>query len=54
MIHGLCCDMRLVQIKKKAASSELIPVVSIQRSKLIQNQLGPHVAYITSLIPSRL
>jgi hypothetical protein len=38
--------MRLVQIRNKAAPSELIPEVSIPRSKLIGNQLGAHAVYI--------
>jgi hypothetical protein len=46
--------MRLVQIRNKAAPSEIIPEVSIQRIKLIVNQLGVRVVYITSLLPSEI
>jgi hypothetical protein len=42
----ICCDMRLVQIRNKAAPSELIPSFSIQRNKLISNQLDLLIVYI--------
>ena len=44
--------MKLVQIRNQAAPSELIPEVSIRRSKSIGNQLGAHAVYIASRIPS--
>jgi hypothetical protein len=44
--------MTLEQIRNKAAPSELIPEVSIRRSKLIRNQLAAHAAYVASRIPS--
>jgi hypothetical protein len=46
--------MRLVQIRNKAAPSEIISEVSIRRTKLIENQLDLLVVYIASLIPSEL
>ena len=49
---GFCCDMRLVQIKNRAAPSELIPGISIRSIKLIGNQLDILVVYIASCIPS--
>ena len=44
--------MRLVQIKNRAAPSELIPGISIRSIKLISNQLDILVVYIASCIPS--
>ena len=44
--------MRLVQIRNKAAASEIITDVSIRTIKLIVNQLDLLVVYIASLIPS--
>jgi hypothetical protein len=44
--------MRLVQIRNQAALAELIPALSIQRSKLIENQLDLLIVYIASVIPS--
>ena len=44
--------MRLVQIKNRAAPSELIPGISIRSIKLISNQLDIFVVYIDSCIPS--
>jgi hypothetical protein len=44
--------MKLVQIRNKAAPSELIPDVSIQTSRLISNQPGAHAVYIASRISS--
>lgn len=41
-------DMRLVQISNKAAPSEIISAVSVQRTKWIVNQLGVRAAYIDS------
>jgi hypothetical protein len=46
--------MRLVQIRNKAAPSEIIPEVSIQRLKLISNQLDLVAVYIASCIPSEI
>ena len=46
-----CCDMRQVQIRNKAAASEIIPEVSIRRMKLIYNQRNLLVLYMASLIP---
>lgn len=46
--------MRLVQIKNRAAPSELIPGISIRSIKLISNQLDILVVYIASCIPSEL
>lgn len=43
--EGECCDMRLVHIRNKAAPSEIIPEVSIRRTKLIENQLDLLVVY---------
>jgi hypothetical protein len=44
--------MRLVQIRNEAAPSELIPEVSIRRSKSIGNQLEAHAVHIASRIAS--
>jgi len=41
--------MRLVQIWNKAAPPEIIPEVSMQGTKLIENQLDLLVLYIASL-----
>jgi hypothetical protein len=46
--------MRLVQIRNKAAASEIIPEASIRRTKLIGNQLDLLVVYIASFIPSEI
>jgi hypothetical protein len=46
------CNMRLVQIRNQAAPAELIPSLSIQRTKLIENQLDLLIVYIASVIPS--
>ena len=46
--------MRLVQIRNKAASSEIIPEMSIGRIKLIENRLYLLVVYIASLSPSEI
>ena len=52
--EGECCDMRQVVLRNKAATSEIIPALSIRRTKLIGNQLGLHVVYIASCIPSEI
>jgi hypothetical protein len=51
--EGECCDVRLLLLRNEAATSEIIPALCIGRTKLIGNQLGLHVVYIASCIPSR-
>ena len=47
----VCCDMRLVQIRNKAAAaSEIIPEMFIGRTKLIANQIDLVVVYTVSHI----
>ena len=50
----LCCDLRLSLLRNEAATSEIIPTLSIRSSKLIGNQLGLHVIYMASLYPSEM
>ena len=48
-----CCDARHLLLKNEAATSEIIPALCIERSKLISSQLGLHVVCIASCIPLR-
>jgi hypothetical protein len=50
--EGECCDLRLLLLRNEAATSEIIPALSIRSSKLIGNQLGLHAVYMASLYPS--
>jgi hypothetical protein len=50
----LCCDLRLLMLRNEAATSEIIPALSIRSSKLIGNQLGLHAVYMASLYPSEI
>lgn len=45
-----CCDIGLLQVRKLAALSELIPALSIRRAMLIGNK--PDLVLIHSLVHS--
>jgi hypothetical protein len=46
--------LRLLLLRNEAATSEIIPALSIRSSKLIGNQLGLHAVYMASVYPSEM